>query len=149
MLKDTIQKDMTGAMKKGDKRSVQVLRFILSEINYAQIKKGQSQMTDEDTVGVLKKEVKKRKDAIEMFVKGNRSDLVKEEELQLTIIFRYIPKGMESEDIEKAVDEVIASVTDTSNPGKVIGMVMGKLKGKADGATVAQLVRKKLEEKNK
>lgn len=122
---------------------VRVLRFLLSEIQYAEIAK-QSDLTDEETVALLAKELKKRKEAIEMFKKANRDDLVADEEKQLTVIQKYLPQQLTESELEKAVDEVLSSLPDKSNMGKIIGLVMAKVKGQADGKMVAELVKKKI-----
>lgn len=144
MIKDEIQKAVAVNLKAGKTTEVKVLRFLVSEINYAEIAK-QGQLTDEEAVSLLQKEVKKRKEAIEMFRKGNRADLVTDEEAQLIIIGQYLPKQLSDEQLNKIVEETVQSVEDKSNIGKIIGQVMAKVKGQADGAKVAQLVRQKLQ----
>jgi len=143
MLKDDIQKTVNENLKAGKTLEVRVLRFLLSEIQYAEIAK-QSDLTDEETVALLAKELKKRKEAIEMFKKANRDDLVADEEKQLTVIQKYLPQQLTESELEKAVDEVLSSLPDKSNMGKIIGLVMAKVKGQADGKMVAELVKKKI-----
>ncbi len=143
MLRDDIQKTVNKHLKAGNLMEVKVLRFILSEIKYAEINK-KSDLTDVEIIKLLQKEVKKRKEAIEMFKKGGRNDLVSDEEMQLIIINSYIPEQKSSEDLEKIIDEVITLSSDKSNVGRIIGMVMAKTKGEADGAFVASIVKKKL-----
>lgn len=143
MLKDEIQKTVNKNLKAGNVMEVKVLRFILSEIKYAEINK-KSDLTDEEAIKLMQKEVKKRKEAIEMFKKGGRNDLVSDEEKQLIIINNYIPEQKSSDDLEKIIDEIITSSSDKSNVGRIIGMVMAKTKGEEDGALVASLVKKKL-----
>lgn len=143
MIKDDIQKAVIVNLKKGKATEVKVLRFVLSEINYAEIDK-QGQLTDEEAIALLQREVKKRKEAIEMFKKGNRDDLVKDEEAQLIIIGQYLPRQLSDEELNNIIEEIIQSIEDKSNMGKIIGLVMIKLKGQADGAKVAQLVKQKI-----
>ncbi len=144
MIKDEIQKAIPINLKGGKSTEVKVLRFILSEINYAEIDK-QGQLTDEEVITLLQSEVKKRKEAIEMFKRGNREDLVKDEEAQLIIIGQYLPKQLSDEELNDIIEEVVQSSEDKSNPGKIIGLVMMRVRGQADGARVAQLVRQKLQ----
>lgn len=146
MIKDEIQKAVIVNLKEGKTTEVKVLRFIISEINYAEIAK-QEKLTDEETIVLLQKEVKKRREAIEMFKKGNRDDLVKDEEEQIDIIGRYLPKQLSDEELEKTVEEILREVEDKSNRGKLIGLVMVKVRGKTDGAKVAKTVNKLLAEK--
>lgn len=142
MIKDTIQKNILVALKEKKETELKVLRFVLSEIKYAEINK-QKDLTDEETTALLSKEVKKRKEAIEMFRKNNRLELVDDEEKQIVVIETYLPKQISGEELNKIVDETLAGITDKSNIGKVIGMVMPKVKGKADGAKVAEMIRVK------
>ncbi len=143
MLKDDIQKSVNENLKAGKALEVKVLRFLLSEIQYAEIAK-QAPLTDEETVTLLAKELKKRKEAIGMFQKANRDDLVADEEKQLTVIQKYLPQQLTEKELEKAVDEILSTLTDKSNMGKIIGLVMAKVKGQADGKTVADLVKNKI-----
>ena len=143
MIKEEIQKAMILALKSKKETELKVLRFVLSQINYEEINK-QKKLTDEEVISVLQKEVKKRKEAIEMFKKGKREDLVIDEEKQIDKIKQYLPKELDQKELEIVIDEVISSSADTSNVGKVIGLVMARLRGRADGANVAQLVKQKL-----
>lgn len=142
MLKEEIQKEVIANLKAKKELHVRVLRFILSEINYEEIKK-QKALTGEEIVALLKKEIKKRKEAIELFKKGKRDDLVKEEEAQITIIKKYVPEGLPLEELKKIVDETISS-SEVSHVGQVIGLVIRKVNGQADGETIAKLVQEKL-----
>lgn len=144
MIKDTIQKAMVVSLKAGNQLELKTLRFILSVMQYAQIDK-QKELTDEEIVSLLHKEVKKRKEAIELFKKGKREDLVIDEQNQITIIERYLPKQVAEDELQKIVDEAIALSNKDESIGKVIGIVMGKVKGRADGAKVAQMIKSKLQ----
>jgi uncharacterized protein len=149
MIKDDMQKAVGEAMKGKRLTELKVLRFVLSQIQYAEINK-QKALTDDETVALMRKEVKKRKEAIEMFKKGGRQDLIDDEEAQITIIGKFLPAVAPSGDIEKAVDEALAvTAGQPSNPGRIIGMVMGKLKGQADGSEVARIVQEKLNQAKK
>jgi uncharacterized protein len=143
MIKDNIQKKIIESLKKGDKTSVKVLRFILSEIKYAEIAK-KSDLNDEETLVLMRKELKKRKEAVEMFRKGNRNDLVKDEEKQNEIIESYLPMSMSSSELRIIIKEILDSIPDKSNIGRIIGTVMGKVKGRADGAEVSKIVKEEL-----
>lgn len=143
MLKDAIQQAILTNLKAKNESALKALRFFLSEINYAKIQKG-SELTDEETQALLVKEVKKRKEAIAMFEKAGRTELVDEEKKQLETFAQYLPKQLPHEEIEKIVDDVIGSIKDIKNPGQVIGQVMARVKGQASGDEVATIVRKKL-----
>lgn len=143
MLKNKIQKDILSALKGKKESELKVLRFLLSQINYEEIAK-QKELTDDEVESVLQKEYKKRKEAINLFQKGNRPDLVQEEENQLTVFKKYLPQQLSDKELEGIVKEITDKETDTQNIGKIIGLVMAKVKGRADGKQVSELVRQKL-----
>lgn len=143
MIKVDIKNALITAMKSRNDLEVRVLRYIISQINYAEIDK-KRELNDEEVITELQKELKKRKDAIELFKKGKRNDLVTDEENQLKVLGRYLPAQMSEEELGKIVDQIFNSTTDRSNIGKIIGQVMGQIKGRADGADVARLVKEKL-----
>ncbi|MBI4067738.1 GatB/YqeY domain-containing protein [Candidatus Gottesmanbacteria bacterium] len=142
MIKENIQSQIVDALKAHDKLRLDVLRFILSNIKYAEIEK-KKDLTDEEIISLLQKEVKKRQEAIEMFKKGGRTEGIEQEENQINTIKSYLPAQLPMEDLEKIVNEKIKN---TPNPqmGQVIGAVMAQVKGKVDGSTVASLVKEKL-----
>lgn len=150
MLKEQIQKDIITALKGGNKLELSVLRFVMSEIKYAEIDKhpaspaGRKELTDEEVITVLQKEMKKRKEAIDMFRKNNREEVALVEEKQLIVIEKYLPQQMDQKEIEQIVDATIKVIGSNPQMGEVIGMVMAKLKGRADGKLIADLVRNKL-----
>ena len=145
MIKEEIQNAVINAMKGKLVIELKVLRFVLSLIQYEEINK-QKKLTEEETVSVLRKEIKKRKEAIELFKQGNRQELVADEEAQIKIIERYLPQQMSDIDLERVVDGVMSSNEKSmANMGKMIGAVLEKVKGQADGAKVAYMVKKKLQ----
>lgn len=143
MLKSDIQQAILTNLKAKNESALKALRYFLSLINYAQIQKG-SDLTDEEIQTLLVKEVKKRKEAMALFEKAGRTELVEEEKKQLTVLFQYLPAQLPHEELEKIIEEVIGSMKDIKNPGQVIGQVMARVRGQATGDDVAALVRKKL-----
>lgn len=146
MIKDDIQQRIFIALKEGKKTELKVLRYISSQIKYEEINK-QKELTDEEVIALLQKEVKKRQEAILLFKKAGRSELVEDEEEQIVVIKRYLPRQLSNDELSKIVDEVISSSPDLGNVGKIIGLVMAKVKGQTDGAVVAGLVKQKLSAK--
>ncbi len=144
MLLEQITKDLEDATRKQDPLVLKTIRFILSEIRYEEIEK-QRKLTDGEIVSSLQREVKKRNDAIELMRRGNRMELVDEELKKIEVIKKYLPAQMPSEELERIVTETIASIQHP-NMGQVIGAVMQKVKGRADGKMVSDLVRQKLHE---
>jgi uncharacterized protein YqeY len=143
MIKEDISKAIISAMKAGNKTEVKVLRFIMSQIKYEEIAK-QKELTGEEQVLLIQKEVKRRKEAIEMFKKGGREDIVADEETQVKILNKYLPEQLTEEELTLVIEEIITQYTGEINFGKVIAQVMQKTKGRTDGALVAGLVKKRL-----
>lgn len=143
MIKEDIQKRILVSLKEKKETELKVLRFVLSEIKYSEINK-QKDLTDEEVIGLLQKEVKKRNESIEMFKKGGRLELVVDEQKQIKIIEEYLPKQMSDEELSQIIADIFAITEDKSNTGKLIGMVILKVKGKADGNRVAALVKEKI-----
>ena len=142
---ERINSDLISAMKAGDKERTIALRGLKSAIKYREIDKGED-LTDEDVIAVLSSAVKRHRDSIEQYGKAARDDLVREEKAQLEIAMAYMPKQLEPEEIEKEVDETIAEVgaSGPSDIGKVMKGIMPKLKGRADGKIVKDIVSRRL-----
>ncbi|MCP4582535.1 MAG: GatB/YqeY domain-containing protein [candidate division Zixibacteria bacterium] len=144
-LTDKISKDTIVAMKSGDKVTLGVLRMLKSEFKYKQIDSGRD-LTDEDYLAVLNSAAKKRRDAIDSFEKGGRDDLVAKETAELEIVNKYLPQQLSDDELEKIVAEVFAE-TDASSPadiGLIMKNLMPRVKGKADGRKVNEIVTSKL-----
>lgn len=146
-LTETIKTDAMKAMKEQDSARTAVLRLLISGFKNEEIKLGH-ELSEEETVKVLQKEAKQRRDSIEAYSKANRPELAEAEQAELEIITSYLPQQMSEEEIGKIVDQVIAETgaTDTSQMGTVIGAAMKQIAGKADGASVSKVVRQKLGE---
>lgn len=148
MLLERIQADLKTAMVARDANKLGVLRFLLSQIHNALIEakaKGGAELSDKDVEGVIRKEFKKRKEAIQMFRDGGREDLAGKEEKELSVFDAYLPKGPSEAEIAAAVDEVITS--GKTEFGAVMKEVMGRFQGQADGKILSEIVKKKIEEK--
>jgi uncharacterized protein YqeY len=149
MISDTINKEIATALKKQDKLRVSVLRMLSSAINYKRIEK-QQDLSKEEEILVVKAEAKKRKDAIEIYRKVQNEAQVKEklerEKEELKILKEYLPEEMSDNEISKLAEAAIKETGAKTLPdmGKVIGLVMKKSKGRADGAKVSALVKSKL-----
>ena len=140
-LKNSIQETLKEALKRQQRAEVATLRLLLSEIKNAEI--AQQKSADDDKVlDVVTKEVKRRRESIEAFKKGNRSDLVAQEEAELAILMSYLPKQMSREEIMAVVRQVVNAVgaRGSSDKGKVMSQLMPQLKGKADGKEVSEIV---------
>ncbi len=149
-LQEKISEDMKKAMKSGDRLRLGTLRTLRAALLEKEIEKRGSgrPLTSEDEIGVLTGAAKRRKESIEMFQKGGREDLVDQETGELQIIQEYLPTQMSPDELASLIRRVIAD-TSASSPadfGKVMPAVMKEAKGKADGKTVQEMVRKLLGE---
>jgi uncharacterized protein YqeY len=140
-----ISQDLTQAMKSGDKLALGGLRMIKSDLKYKQIELGR-ELTDEDCIAVFSSSAKKRQDSIESFSKAGRDDLAANEKAEFEIIKKYLPQQLSESELEKVIGEVIADIgASTPNDlGAVMKSLMPKVKGKADGRLINEIVRKKL-----
>lgn len=145
MLKDQIQKDLQQAQLEKDEVKVSTLRLLWSELRYAEINGGK-ELTDEDVLGVISREIKKRREAAESFNKGGRVSQAEKEELEMQILSAYLPAQLSDEELAVIVDEAIAQTgaSSISDMGKVIGAVMGKAAGRVEGARVSEMVKQRL-----
>jgi hypothetical protein len=134
-------------MKAKDAERLSVLRMLKSEVQYEMTKTGASELPDTEVEAVIKRAVKKRKDSADQYRKAGREDLAVVEEKELEILKEYLPEELSAEAVEKIVDEAIEAVKPggPSDMGKVMGFVMGRLKGQnVDGAVVKELVQSRL-----
>jgi uncharacterized protein YqeY len=140
-LRKKVSDDIKQAMKSGDTVRRDTLRMLIASINNAEIAK-QADLEESDILGVVSKEVKRHQESIEAFKKGNRADLVAKEEAEMAILEAYLPKQMTHEEVIAAAKEVIASVgaQGMGDKGKVMKELMPKLKGRADGKEINEVV---------
>ena len=140
-LKDNIQDALKKALKQQQKVEVATLRLLLSEIKNAEIAQ-QKPADDNKVLDVITKEAKRRRESIEAFKQGNRSDLVAQEEAELAILMTYLPEQMSREEIIATARQVVDAVgaQGPGDKGKVMSQLMPQLKGKADGKDASDIV---------
>lgn len=145
MLKEKLQQDIKDALKSGDSKKRMVLGMVLAAIKNKEIEK-KGELGDDDVIAVIASEIKKRKDSVEQFEKGGRPELAEGERKEAEMLVAYMPEQMSEEDIRTEVKKTIAEtgVKDMKEMGKVIGAVMAKIKGKADGTLVSKIVKELL-----
>ncbi|MFV1917743.1 MAG: GatB/YqeY domain-containing protein [Patescibacteria group bacterium] len=145
MISDTVKQQIVVAMKAKDEVRLSTLRLLSSELHNAKIDK-RDKLTEDEELEVVRREAKKRRDAIEAYEKAGAKDRADKEEEELKILQEFLPKELSDEKLEQIVTEVITETgaKDVKEMGKVIGLVMGKVKGRAEGGRVADLVRRKL-----
>lgn len=160
MLKEQIQYDVTNALKQGNQEIVGILRLVLASINSKEKEKRykfskentnlkeeelvkKSELMDDEIISVLSSEIKKRKDAIALYEKGNRQELANKEKKEIEIIKRYLPKQLSTEELKKLVEESINKVgaKEMKDMGKVMLDISPKVKGKADNSEISKIVK--------
>ncbi|MBS4030982.1 MAG: GatB/YqeY domain-containing protein [Clostridiales bacterium] len=139
-----LQNDMKLALKAGEKQKLSTIRMLLSAIKNEAIEK-RKELTDEEILTVIQREIKQRRNAIEEFKKGNREDLVTESETEIAWLEAYLPAQLSDEELDTLVRQVITELNATPQEfGKVMGKLMPLVKGKADGTRVKAAVKKNL-----
>lgn len=144
-IKERMQDDLKTAMKSGDTRRREILRLLMSVFKQAEVDRRVT-LSDEDIIDLLGSEAKKRRESIEEMTRAGRSDLAAQEQYELDVIESYLPEQLGRDEIERIVDEVIAE-TGASGPrdiGRVMGAVMPRVRGQADGKLVSDVVRQRL-----
>ncbi|MEM6451388.1 MAG: GatB/YqeY domain-containing protein [Cyanobacteria bacterium P01_D01_bin.105] len=148
-LKDRISDEIKAAMKAKDKLRLETVRGIKKVVleKESDIRaKGREALNEAEELAIVMQLAKQRRDSIKQFTDAGREDLADKEAQELKILDEYLPAQLSNEEIEAAVDEVIAKTGAASmrDMGKVMGPVMAKLKGQADGGKVQALVKAKL-----
>ncbi len=145
ILKKKIQEDLKRALKEKDVLKRSVLTMLQSEMHNLEIEKKRA-LKKEDIIEVITREVKKRKEAIEAYKKGGRNDLTETERKELEILESYLPQKLSEEELIKMIQEAIKETGAESERdfGRVMGALMPKIRGQADGAEVSKLVKKEL-----
>ena len=142
---DTLRKDMFEASKAKDIGRADILKMAMASIKNQEVEI-QRDLDDDEVIAVLRKESKKIADSIEQFERMGRDDLLEKEQYQFEVLESYLPQLMSRDDIEAVVEKKVADlgVSSVTEMGKVMGVVMNELKGKADGGLVKDIVQKVL-----
>jgi uncharacterized protein YqeY len=145
-LKERIVGDMTAAMKARDAARTSTLRMVKAAIQNREIEKG-GELADEETTKTLQSLVKQRRDSVEQYEKAGRTELAEKELAEIMVIEEYLPRAAAREDIEQAVAAVISETGAASmkEMGAVMKAVQARLGGAADGRTVSEIVKAKLQ----
>ena len=145
-LTERLTNDMKQAMKDKDKVRLSVIRMVRTAIQNAEIEQ-KGALSDEDVVVVLNRELKQRRDSLQSFEAANREDLIQDAKQEIEILLDYLPAQLTAEEIRSLVQEAIAETgaKGKSDMGKVMSALMPKVKGRADGKLVNQLVQEALQ----
>lgn len=144
-LKHQLRTDLKGALRNRDERAKSVIRMALAAVGNAEIEKG-AELEDSEVLAVLQKEARQRKEALKELSDAGRSDSLAEAKLALAILERYLPKPLSRDAITDEALLVIAEVgaTDMKQVGLVMRELMPRMKGRADGRLVNEVVRELL-----
>jgi hypothetical protein len=140
-LQSRLQQELTAARKAQDKAATLLLGTVLSDTKNRAIELKRD-LSDEDVVEVIRKGIKKRREAIEMYEKGGRKELAEKERAEVQMLERYLPAQVDPEELRAAIRGAIAG--GASNVGAVMAKVMPQFKGRADGSTINAMAREEL-----
>jgi len=145
-LLERLNEDMKQAMKNKEKEKLSVIRMLKAAMQNEAIKLGRQTLSEEEELTVLSREVKQRKDSLHEFQKANRDDLAEKVQNELAFVDIYMPEQLTDEEVEALVKQAISESGASSkvDMGKVMGILMPKVKGKADGTLVSKLVQRHL-----
>jgi uncharacterized protein YqeY len=152
-LKEQLSADLRDAMRAGDETRKSTLRMLITAIRNAEIPpegsesgstpdRGRIELDDDGVLDIVRKEVKQRRDSIEMYAKANRTELVAAEEAEITVLQTYLPQQMSRVEIEAVAKAIIERLGagGPSDKGKVMPVILGELRGKAEGRDINAVV---------
>ncbi len=144
-MKERLESDLETAMRNKDVLRRGVIRYLRSEIHNQEIAK-QTDLDDEAVLGVMSRQAQQRRDSIEAFKDADRTDLVEKEQSELEIILEYLPQQLSTEEITALVQQAVqdAGAIGPGDMGKVMGQLMPKVRGKAEGRQVSAIVNETL-----
>ncbi|HSE83676.1 MAG TPA: GatB/YqeY domain-containing protein [Thermodesulfobacteriota bacterium] len=147
-LREKVSADLKNALREKRTLDLSVLRMLQSSIRNKEIdKKGKEELTDAEVIEVIGSEIKKRREAVSEYTKANRPDLADKEQAEIDVLMQYMPKQMTEDEVR---DEVKKAITETEakgakDLGKVMKVLMPRMKGKAEGGLVNKVVKEELE----
>jgi len=143
---ERLNEDMKQAMKAKEKLKLSVIRMIKASLQNEKIQLGVHELSEDEELTILSREMKQRTDSIKEFQEAGREDLTKKLEDEIKILQAYMPEQLSDEELAEIVKTTISEVNATSKKdfGKVMGQVMPKVKGKTDGSKVQKLVQEYL-----
>lgn len=144
-MRDKIIEDLKQAMKDQNKERLSVIRMVKGAIQMEELNKKRD-LTDDEVISVIAKQIKTRKESIEDFIKGNRNDLVEQTQKEIDILNTYMPEQLSEDEVMKIIDEAFLNInpTSSSDMGKIMGYVTPKLKGKADLSFVSKTIKERI-----
>ncbi|HEU4963154.1 MAG TPA: GatB/YqeY domain-containing protein [Bacilli bacterium] len=145
-LTERLENDMKQAMKSKDKVRLSVIRMVRTAIKNAEIDQ-KITLSDDDVMAVLNREMKQRRDSLQAFESAGRQDLIEDVNKEIAVLMDYLPQQLSEDELRAIVQEVVATTgaTGKADMGKVMGALMPKVKGRADGKLVNQIVQQALQ----
>lgn len=145
-LMSQLNTDMKQAMKAKDKETLNVIRMVKASLQNETIRLGKDELSQDEELTILSRELKQRKDSLHEFKSAGREDLVEKVNTEIAILEPYLPAQLSDDELEAIVQETIeqTGATSVKDMGKVMGAIMPKVKGQADGSQINQLVKKSL-----
>ena len=144
-MKNRIIEDIKIAMKAQDKERLAVVRMLKADIQMAELNK-KADLTDDEIISIVSKQIKMRKDSINEFEKGNRTDLIDQANSEIKILEEYLPEQLSEQEVNDIINDVFNKVNPTTQAdmGKIMGMLTPLVKGKTDMGIVSKIVKEKL-----
>lgn len=144
-LAERLAEDLQRAVKNRDEVRVSTLRLARAAVHNEEIARGRA-LSDEEVQEVLRREVKRRREAIEAYRRGGREEAARREELEMAVLMEYLPQPLSDQELQALVQQGVreTAATGPRDAGRVVGWVMAKARGRADGRRVAELVRELL-----
>lgn len=144
-MKNKILEDLKMAMKNQDKETLSVIRMVKGAITLEEINT-KKELTDDDIIAIIAKQIKTRKESIVEFEKGNRQDLIDQTQKEIEILNQYMPEQYSEEKVKSIIDDMFEKINPTgiSDMGKVMKEVTPLLRGKADMSFVSKIIKEKL-----
>ena len=144
MLKEQIDQNLKEALRSRDAVAADTLRMLKARIKNEEIAKGK-EFGDEDIVSVIGSEVKRRKDSVVAYTEGGRPELAQKEQAEIDLLQKYLPEQLSEAEVSAIIDETLAGQSvAAADFGKAMGLLMPKLKGKADGSVISKILKEKL-----
>lgn len=144
-MRERILEDLKRAMKEQNKKELSVIRMLKGAMQMEELNK-KSELTDDEVIALIAKQIKTRKESIEEFKKGNREDLISETEEEINILNKYMPEQLSEEEILVVINEAFDKVNPSSikDMGKIMSEVNPKLRGRTDMGYVSKIIKDKL-----
>lgn len=141
-LKEKVQAEILAAMKAGDEDKKNALRMLKAAIMKWEVDGEKREADDAAVTALVGKEIKQRKDSIEAFKTGGNQEMAAKEEAEMAVLMEYMPAQMGEDEVRKLISETLggAGISNKAEMGKAMGLVMPKLKGKADGGLINKIV---------